>query len=382
MKRTRLIIAVLALFFLAPAARADWTPAQRLTWTFGYSFGPAVAIDSGDTIHVVWYDNTPGNSEIYYKRSTNGGTSWSVNQRLTWTAGYSSDPSIAVDSGGSLHVVWCDDTPGNDEIYYKRSTDGGTSWSAARRLSSTAGQSYDPVIAGDSSNNIYIVWDDDTPGNSEIYYRKSPNGGISWNAVQRLTWNSGKSANPSIAIDPSAAVHIVWEDYTPGNVEIYYKRSADGGASWSAAQRITWTSGSSVSPGIAIDSGTTIHVVWAAEIPGDMELFYKKSTNGGNTWSTAQRLTWNTGSSSSPSIAIDSGGAIHIIWMDNTPGNFEIYYRKSTTGGTAWSAIQRLTWNSGNSYFPVIAIDSTDTIHIVWRDDTPGNIELYYKSGK
>jgi BNR repeat-containing family member len=382
MKRSGLVITALGIFFMAQAARADWTAAQRLTWTVGLSFGPAVAVNSSNTIHIVWYDNTPGNSEIYYKKSTNGGASWGANRRLTWTAGYSSDPSIAVDSGGSLHVAWGDDTPGNNEVYYKRSTDGGTTWNTAKRLTWTAGQSYGPVIAGDSKSGLYVVWYDDTPGNDEIYCRKSADGGTSWGAVQRLTWTSGNSRSPSIAIGPSDAVHVVWEDYSPGNVELYYKRSADGGASWSAAQRITWTSGSSGSPSIAIDSSNAIHVVWAAEIPGDLELFYKKSTNGGDDWGTAQRLTWNSGSSSSPSMAIDSGQAIHIVWMDSTPGDPEIYYRKSTNGGAAWSSVQRLTWNSGNSYFPVMAIDSTDTIHIVWRDDTPGNIELYYKSGQ
>jgi hypothetical protein len=367
---------------LAQAAQADWTPAQRLTWTSGYSFGPAVAIDQNDTIHVVWYDDTPGNSEIYYKKSTNGGVTWSANQRLTWTAGYSADPAIAIDSSGSIHIVWCDNTPGNNEIYYKRSTNGGTTWSAAKRLGATTGQSYYPAIAGDSTNGISVVWDDDTPGNKEIYCRKSPDGGTSWNAVQRLTWTSGKSDMPSIAIDPSDAVHVVWEDSTTGTAGIYYKKSAAGGASWSTAQRISSASVNSASPSIASGSGGTIHVVWHAEMPENTELFYARSTNGGDTWNTAQRLTWNSGSSGSPSVAIDSAQAVHIVWMDNTPGNLEIYYRKSTNGGVAWSAVQRLTWNSGHSYFPVLAIDSKDTIHIVWRDDTPGNIELYYKSGK
>jgi hypothetical protein len=31
---------------------------------------------------------------------------------------------------------------------------------------------------------------------------------------------------------------------------------------------------------------------------------------------------------------------------------------------------------------PAIAVDSTDFIHIVWRDDTAGNAEIYYKNSK
>jgi len=46
-----------------------------------------------------------------------------------------------------------------------------------------------------------------------------------------------------MAVDSSDAIHIVWADFASDGYEIYYKRSDDGGISWSDAQRITWTSG-------------------------------------------------------------------------------------------------------------------------------------------
>ena len=122
MKREASIIVALGLFFFAQAAQADWTPAKRLTWTSGSSLQPAVAIGSNDTIHVVWHDYTPGNAEIYYKRSANGGTTWSAAKRLSWTSGGSKGQAIARDLSDTLHLVWYDDTPGNQEVYYRRST--------------------------------------------------------------------------------------------------------------------------------------------------------------------------------------------------------------------------------------------------------------------
>jgi len=99
------------------------------------------------------------------------------------------------------------------------------------------------------------------------------------------------------------------------------------------------------------------------------------------TWQATKRLTWNSGYSEFPSIATDSSGNIHVVWDDYTPGNYEIYYKKSTDGGATWS-IKRLTWNSGGSCDPTIAIDSSGNIHVVWKDNTPGNLEIYYKKGK
>jgi len=33
-------------------------------------------VSNGDFVHVAWFDDRDGNSEIYYKRSTNGGITW------------------------------------------------------------------------------------------------------------------------------------------------------------------------------------------------------------------------------------------------------------------------------------------------------------------
>jgi len=77
-----------------------------------------MVIDSSGSLHIVWDDSTPGNHEIYYKMTSDGGDTWSTSKRISWTSGYSTLPDIAADSSGNLHVVWYDDTPGNYEIYY------------------------------------------------------------------------------------------------------------------------------------------------------------------------------------------------------------------------------------------------------------------------
>ncbi len=121
MNRTgSLVIAALGFLLFSQMGLADWTPAKRLTWTSGDSYFPAMAIDSSDALHVVWYDSTPGNDDLYYKRSTDGGATWTVSQRLTWTSGETRYPAIAADPDHNLHAVWCDDTPGNREIYYRK----------------------------------------------------------------------------------------------------------------------------------------------------------------------------------------------------------------------------------------------------------------------
>ena len=221
MKRLHLTLWSVGLLLFAQAAQADWTPAKRITWASGNSFHPAVAVDSSGNPHVVWYNENLGQYAVYYKKSTDGGATWTPGKRLTSTSGYC--PAIAVDSSNNLHVVFHYDKPGNDEIYYKKSADGGGTWSPNRRLTWNSGSSWAPAVVVDPSDFLHVVCYDDSPGNDEIYYLSSADGGITWTSSQRLTWNSGWSRQPSIAASSSGDLHVVWYDKTTGKCEIFYK---------------------------------------------------------------------------------------------------------------------------------------------------------------
>jgi len=380
MKRTGLVILVLGLGISAQLALADWSSVKRLTWTSGDSRSPAIAVDSGGHIHVVWHDMTPGNLEIYHKTSSNGGATWSANQRLTWNPGYSYYPDIAIDSGDTIHVVWNDGSTDNIELLYRSSTDGGATWSPAQRITWTSGSSFHPAIAIDSQDAIHVAWQDLVSGFFEIFYKNSADSGATWSAAKRLTWTSGNSNRPAIGIAGNDAIHVAWQDYVLGNFNIYYRSSADGGATWGARRRVTWTSAWSDTPTLCTDSSNAIHMAWQDITPGNYEIYYRNSADGVS-WSAAQRLTWNSGESSDPVVVKGPGDTLHLAWHDNPAGNREVYYKKSTDGGVNWSAAQRLTWTSDHSHIPAMAIDSGGAVHIVWQEDTPGKEEIYYKKG-
>ena len=151
-----------------------------------------------------------------------------------------------------------------------------------------------------------------------------------WGKSKRLTWNAGNSKDAELVVDSGGKIHIVWHDSSLGNSEIYYNKSTNSGAGWVGSKRLTWNPGNSYSPRIGVDSSDRLHVVWYDGSPGDMEIFYKKSTNGGSSWGGSQRLTWNPGGSYHPAVALDSSSNIHIVWDDLTPGNNEVYYKKGT----------------------------------------------------
>ena len=78
-----------------------------------------------------------------------------------------------------------------------------------------------------SENVMHVVWYDSREWDFEIYYKRSTDGGVNWEADTRLTNNSADSYFPSISVY-GQGVHVVWQDNRDGNAEIYYKRNPTG----------------------------------------------------------------------------------------------------------------------------------------------------------
>lgn len=93
------------------------------------------------------------------------------------------------------------------------------------------------------------------------------------------------------------------------------------------------------------------------------------------TWTIDKRLTCNNVDSVFPAIAEDPSDQIHLVWADEWPGNLEIYYKKYLAVGNRW-VTKRLTYKPEVSLSPAIAIDTLNRIYVVWEDNYPGNWEI------
>jgi len=366
-------VACLSLFIAAHGVATLWI-SKKLTNNIGHSEYPTIAVNGSD-IYAFWFDGTPGNYEIFFRKSADSGSSWQASKRLTYTSGSSWYPAIAV-NGAKIYVAWQDDTVGNDEIYFKRTLDGGATWQDNQRLTNTSGNSEEPAIAVNGAN-VYVVWHDDTSGTRDIFFRKSADGGATWQTAIPLRNNTEWSADPAIAVN-GATVYVVWDEtISAGQGEIFFRRSTDGGATWQSVKRLTNTTGGSWCPDIALSS-TSVYLVWYDFTPGNAEIYFRKSADGGATWQTAQRLTNTAGDSYFPAITVN-GSDIYLSWTDYYSwANSEIYFKSSANGGAGWQSTQRLTYTSGDSDVPDVAVNDT-TIFVIYADYTPGNGEIFLK---
>ena len=80
-------------------------------------------------------------------------------------------------------------------------------------------------------------------------------------------------------------------------------------------------------------------------------MYTRRSTDGGLTWSARTEVGNASANGSFPAIAAKAAGDFRITYMDNSTGAWNVWYRASTDGGQTWSAPLRVSdATSGTPY--------------------------------
>jgi hypothetical protein len=282
---------------------------------------------SGNTLHAAYGS---GSAITHIKSEDDGATFGKITSLCTLCTvpGDASDPSVAA-SGEHVYVVWAQDRHqiGDDiffdEIGYARSIDGGDSFADSTVLDTASGQ--DELILGPSiaasSDSIHIVWwkGSQESGIGNILYKKSIDGGDTFGNT--IVLGTGPMfGGQDIAVGRMGAiVHVVWSSTNPdGTTDIYHRRSIDGGISFGGIMNVSNNPEASFSPAIS-GAGNYVHVVWTNQVGAStaplFDIYYTRSTNNGIAFGDTMNLSNNPGESLSPAIAV-SGDNIYVVWSN------------------------------------------------------------------
>jgi BNR repeat-like domain len=329
---------------------------------------PQIVVDAADgrTVYAAFMQNDK--SSEYVARSDDFGQTWRA--MLVEPLQRGTDKDILAARGGHVYLVYHT----QQKIFASVSHDGGQTWSTHNLVGTTNsefGVSFASGGAIDSRGNAYFAWNGvNNPGQAKgtvnLYVTKSTDGGETWTS------------------------HLIDTSQAPPPCGCL------GYAYWSPQMAL------------AIDARDRVYVLWNANNAkyAVQRMYFARSTNGGATWSAAQEVSLAPLGSNNlfPAMAARGNGDVRIAWMDDRNGfdtgnddpnaRWNVYYRSSADGGATWSAEAKLSqWVDGYDYkvaepkdgflepygdYFELDIDGAGTTHALWGEGPsyfgPGNV--------
>jgi hypothetical protein len=182
---------------------------------------PKVAADDSN-FFVVWdvkgYDN---NTKVMYKNGQDNNASQD-DKTVDLNQGKNGGESQILSKGNHILVSWTSNSgkEGN-ELSLVKSDDFGLSFGNITKVSNGSKSSNVETVM--VNNNLFVVWQESVHDAEEILLKKSTDRGITFSQTLDLSNNDGISECPSIAAT-EGKLHIVWQDKSAGNNEVFYKQ--------------------------------------------------------------------------------------------------------------------------------------------------------------
>lgn len=235
-------------FFVSPDTRSSWFPdlasapdgSVHIVWASSRSIGPELK----DTLDLLYYRSLRGDTWGEPNNISNPGV-----------GGFATRNSIVAGPDGALNLL----IRGQTTISFLRAPQLAAgrflSWSEPRKINNLSTPYY-TALALDAGGRLHALWaetvpDDpknphkDCPSCADVFYRASADGGASWSVPLNLSNSVEGSMKPQIIADAQGGLHAVWEEGIDTIVARgkptagAYRFSPDGGKTWRPVVRFT-----------------------------------------------------------------------------------------------------------------------------------------------
>ena len=344
--------AIVALLIgVGPVAASSWTPPAQLTssHTASVSYARSLVV-SGGVVHLV---NAESTGALEYRRSLDGGQSWSSAVTLAKPSSryptVLGDPAIAALNGLVVFAYRANDSTAA-YLIVRISHDGGLTWAAPKTVAKvvTTRRIGEQSVAV-SSAGIFVAWTNRVTGS--IIVERSVDQGTTFKPAQRIgvttaTFFPGNPAFTDGLIGLAASgsnVDLAWSPSGDGTMDsIVLSRSTDGGVTYWPAKTIL------AEPSVGWVALSAAGSYLAGEVEtADGAVVAFSSANGGAT--VAHHRLAGPGSVTSltnGSVAVDATGSIVFSYVRNDPAvppaqaAGSILVRRSSDGGAHWSPFE------------------------------------------
>ena len=385
MKNSGLIL--ILLFFLALAANAEVTIATDAYITGGDNPRKNVVAFTSDLVGYVFYADA--SRDVVYRKTTDGGASWSA-QTVIRSTSASNGPIIWFDkwtpgdSGNLIHVMYVDET--DDDTYYVQFDTSDDSASTAVKINGahTAG-------ALDEANRYYISKatdgvlyaaqiDDTADSNFAVKCSTTCTSNGNWSDAGTFPFTAGADAD--IALLPLAAGDIMGinqKDSTGGMVWSIYDTSA---GTWDATPNSLGTSAqndSYRSPwGISLDPNTNNLYCMRIYQPFQASGSIDGWRYDGSSWTAADNLANSESQLASLALGVDGdNGDSYALEIDQNATKDVLMRKSDNSSLKSWGSYNYLSTTDQDNRSVSVNLVNDERIYAVWALSAAGTSTIY-----
>ena len=306
------------------AGAASHTPVVQVTPEDAHWYDRNALVETASGRLVVAYSGhlREGDCCLYSKTSDDGGNTWSA----PLFVGDGNAGGLAA-TGGKTWLVYFRHQDNNHNIYYRTSDDQGDSWSAEGLVADNPDlELSNPAILGSRSGRVIVTWQANTPEGSRIEWSTTDDGGATWDDRGSLLDHERvfKAHRPDLAQTPSGDIWVIYNAFVQdpereGQWGLWYQVSSDDGETWSGPERLQDSSccqsiaGTPESLALTWSQGK-----WNEELGfHNEEIYYRTSADDGATWSEPVRYTMFPGFDGDPDVTGLAGGGFALLWWSD-----------------------------------------------------------------
>lgn len=372
--RLSLALAVVLVHTPASARAAEWSAPRPIFTSAEHVRDPVLVADSAGAAHLLFVEGVQGSetSRLVYARRDQ--TGWSDPVPVLDPGGRVEFPAAAIDARGWMHVVEAGPHWAQLEyrrVHLSRAADP-DAWSRPQTLSD--GGVFRSHLVATAEGFLHLVY---ASRNGNVFYRRSDDGGRTWSdavAVSAVDRKQVAADAPHVGVDGRGRVHVAWSQFQlprgwpPAGA--FYSRSVDGGRTWSAPREMAGLNRGLIT--VVTRGDDEVHLAWNAVVAiGDRE--HAWSLDGGTTWSPPERITTQIrgGWTGGPGVAFDSAGALHVVTSVDGPGGVQRIFHLTRTG-TQWSEPELASGGTeagDSAEWPTLALSGGNNLHLAYEVD-------------
>lgn len=231
-------------------------------------------------------------------------------------------PQLAVVEGKTVFLAF----GAGESVYICKSSDGGKNFAMPTEIGSlenlALGMRRGPRVVANTKSVVVTAI---SHKNGNLTAWQSDDDGRTWSnpVVVNDIPEVAREGLHGMAMGPKGDVFCAWLDLRHGKTQIYGSTSPDGGRTWGQNRQVYESPSGTVCecchPSVVIDDTGVVHVMWRNVVEGNRDMFIAKSAVGGESFQAARKLgigTWNLNACpmDGGDLSISSSGDVVTVW--------------------------------------------------------------------